>query len=82
MGFSMWPKQLVPQEMAGDSQIQGVNCGIPAGLGNSQNYQAQRWSTMEPEVQRLKPVIQEDLVGLETLPLATISQSCRFPGPR
>lgn len=37
---------------------------------------------MEPEVQRLKPVIQEDLVGLETLPLATISQSCRFPGPR
>lgn len=32
MGHSSWPKQLVPQEMAGNSQIQGVRYGIPHSL--------------------------------------------------
>lgn len=55
MGHSSWPKQLVPQEMAGNSQIQGLRYGISHSLRPLQAWgllkglsQSKRWGAEQP----------------------------------
>lgn len=90
MGHSSWPKQLVPQKMAGNSQVQGVRYGIShslkvsAGLGTAQGIitvQEMGCQGAIVQVQRLMPRTQQDLLGRDPLSLSSpVPQSCRAKG--
>lgn len=90
MAHSTWPKQMVPQEMAGTSQIDRVRYGIShflkasAGLGTAQKiitFQQMGCQGASVWVQGPKPRTQQDLLELDSVPLASpVPQSCRAKG--
>lgn len=88
MGHSSWPKQLVPQEMAGNSQIQGVRHGISHSLRPLQVWglfkglsQSKRCGAKQPlHRQRLMPKTQQDLLRRDPLSLYSVPQYCRAKG--